>query len=619
MTTSAQPPADTAQVGRFKLSTRPPLRQLWGYAGGHRKTVVFATVMSIVNKACDVAPELLIGAAVDVVVNNEQSFIGRLFNVENRVDQLSILAVITAITWMAESLSQYIAHVSWRNLAQTIQHETRMDAYAHVQNLEVSYFEDHSAGGIMTVLNEDVNQLERFLDVGADQIIVTIANVIFVGVAFVVISPLLTGLAFLPIPIIIAGSLMFQRRLQPRYDEVRAAASRIGDTLTNNLGGIATIKAFSGERREVDRVGTDSQTYREVNGKAIALSSAFVPLIRMAILAGFIMTLVVGGRATLRGDLPVGLFSVLVFMTQRLLWPLTRLGEVLDLYQRSMASCRRIFGLLETKPTITPGTIDLPEPVQGEIKFDHVNFAYNDGPQVLTELTLHVPAGETHAIVGATGSGKSTLVKLLLRLYEPNSGSISFDGHALDQLTFTSLRGATGFVAQEVFLFHGTVAENIAYGRPGATREQIVRAAELAEADGFIRKLPGGYDSLVGERGQKLSGGQRQRITIARALLRDPAVLILDEATSAIDNETEAAIQRSLERVSVERTTVIIAHRLSTIRHAHRIHVMEAGQIVESGTHEELVAFNGLYAAMWRVQTGERTGGEQLILPESTL
>jgi ATP-binding cassette subfamily B protein len=271
-----------------------------------------------------------------------------------------------------------------------------------------------------------------------------------------------------------------------------------------------------------------------------------------------------------------------------------------------MASSRRIFGLLEVAPTIRPGTRDLPEPVRGAVRFEGVRFAYpTSTADVLHDLDLDVPAGETHAIVGSTGSGKSTVVKLLLRLYEQDGGRITVDGQPLEDLTFTSLRGAIGFVAQDVFLFHGTVRENLTYGRPDATDDEIVRAAALAEAHAFIQALPEGYDTLVGERGQKLSGGQRQRLTLARAILRDPEILVLDEATSAVDNETEAAIQRSLERVSAGRTTIVIAHRLSTVRHAHRIHVLEAGRVIEAGTHEELLEERGLYAALWRVQTGE--------------
>jgi ATP-binding cassette subfamily B protein len=589
----------------FPLSSRPPLRQLWGHARRHRGKVVLAAVFSVLNKICDVAPELLIGAAVDVVVNEDRSFVGRLFGIEDRFDQLTVLAVVTVVIWILESITDYIAELTWRNLAQAVEHDARMEAYAHVQELELAYFEDRSSGGLMAILNDDVNQLERFLDFGANEVILTATNVVLVGIVFFTISPTLALLAFLPIPIIVLGSLRYQRTLEKRYDAVRAAAGRIGDTLTNNLGGIATIKAFTAEAREVERVAVDSRGYAEANRDVIRWSSAFVPLIRMAILAGFTMTLVVGGRATLRGDLEVGLFSTLVYMTQRLLWPLTRLGETLDLYQRAMASCRRIFGLLEVKPSIRSGARDLPQPVRGAVRFEGVRFAYGDGAEVIKGLDLEIPAGETHAIVGSTGAGKSTIVKLLLRLYEPTAGRITLDGVPIQELTFASLRGAMGFVSQDVFLFQGTVRENLTYGRPDATDAELVRAATLAEADGFIGALPQGYDTIVGERGQKLSGGQRQRLTIARAIVRDPAVLVLDEATSAVDNETEAAIQRSLARVSAGRTSIVIAHRLSTVRHAHRIHVLEDGDVIEHGTHEELVEQRGLYAALWRVQTGE--------------
>ena len=586
-------------------SPTPPLRQLWRHARRHRGKVVFAAVFSVLNKVFDVAPEILIGAAVDVVANEKRSFVGRLFGVEDRFDQLTILAAVTVVVWILESVTDYIADVTWRNLAQDIEHDTRMEAYAHVQHLELAYFEDRSSGGLMAILNDDVNQLERFLDMGANELILTAANVALVGITFFVISPTLTLLAFLPIPVIIVGSLRYQRTLEKRYDAVRAAAGRIADTLTNNLGGIATIKAFTAEDREVARVTVDSRAYSAANADAIRYSSAFIPLIRMAILAGFTMTLVVGGRAALEGNLELGLYSVLVYMTQRLLWPLTRLGETFDLYQRAMASCRRIFGLLEVEPTIRPGGSDLPRPVSGAVRFEGVRFAYGDGAEVLKGLDLDIGAGETHAIVGATGAGKSTIVKLLLRLYEPTSGRITVDGVPTQELTFASLRGAIGFVSQDVFLFQGTVRENLTYGRPDATDDDVVRAAMLAEAHVFIASLPGGYDTIVGERGQKLSGGQRQRLTIARAILRDPAILVLDEATSAVDNETESAIQRSLTRVSADRTTIVIAHRLSTVRHAHRIHVLEAGEVIEAGTHDELVEAGGLYAALWRVQTGE--------------
>jgi ATP-binding cassette subfamily B protein len=424
---------------------------------------------------------------------------------------------------------------------------------------------------------------------------------------FVVASPLLALVAFLPMPIIVWGSFLYQRRLEPRYRAVREQVGRLSGTLANNLGGIATIKAFTAERREVERVAGESQAYRVANRDAIRLSSAFVPLIRMAILAGFTMTLLLGGRMVLDGNLEVGFFSVLVFMTQRLLWPLTNLGETFDLYQRAMASTRRILDLLAVEPTIVSGAAALPRPVAGAVRFEDVRFSYASGPQVLDGLDLDVPAGETHAVVGLTGAGKSTVVKLLLRLYEPTGGRVTVDGIDVRDLRFDELRGAIGLVSQDVFLFDGSVRDNIGYGDPDAPDERIEEAARLAEAHEFIAALPDGYDTLVGERGQKLSGGQRQRLSIARAIVRDPAILVLDEATSAVDNETEAAIQRSLETVSRDRTTLVIAHRLSTVRHADRIHVLEDGRVGEAGTHDELIAAGGLYAALWRVQTGEAT------------
>jgi ATP-binding cassette subfamily B protein len=287
------------------------------------------------------------------------------------------------------------------------------------------------------------------------------------------------------------------------------------------------------------------------------------------------------------------------------LWPLTDLGEVFDQYQRAMASTRRVLDLLEQQSDITDGPHALVEPVAGEVRFTDVNFAYPGAATVLDRLDLHVPAGELHAVVGATGAGKSTVIRLLLRLYDVTGGSIRLDGTDIRNVPVADLRSHFGLVSQDVFLFHGTVGENILYGDPSADDQAVRRAARLAEAADFIQALPQGYDTIVGERGQKLSGGQRQRLAIARAILRDPTVLLLDEATSAVDNETEAAIKRSLTHVALGRTTIVIAHRLSTIVGADRIHVMDAGKVVESGRHEDLVAAGGRYAALWSVQTGE--------------
>ena len=582
-----------------------PLRALWSRYGAYRSRFVGAVVASTINKVADIVPELLIGAAVDVVVRGDASFVGEALGVESRYAQLAWLAVINAVVWIVESLSEYVASVLWRGLAQGVEHDLRVEAYDHVQHLDLGWHESRPAGSTLATLNDDVNQLERFLDVGAPAILQTTLNVLLVGAVFAAASGQLLVLAFLPIPLIVVGSLVFQRRLAPLYDRVRVAVSDLSSTLSANIAGISTIKAFTAEDRERDRVAAVSQAYREANTVAIRSSAAFVPLVRLAILAGFTCTLLLGGWATLRGDLEVGLYSVLVFMTQRLLWPLTEVAEVLDLYQRGRASAARILGLLAIPVTVPAGATTLERPVAGRVELAGVRAGYGDGPDVLHDIDLVVPAGETHAIVGSTGSGKSSLLRLVLRFDDPRAGRVLFDGQDVRDLDWDSLRGSMGYVAQDVFMFAGSIADNIAYGRPGATRGEVRTAAEAAAATEFIDEMPLGLDTWVGERGVTLSGGQRQRLALARALLRDPAVLVLDEATSAVDNETEAAIQRSLRLATAQRTAIVVAHRLSTVRHAHRIWVLDAGRVVEAGTHDELIARDGAYAALWRVQTGE--------------
>lgn len=354
--------------------TDRPLRTLWRYAKRHRGRVWLATLCATLNKVADVVPELLIGAAVDVIVRGDDSLVADWLGIQGRFAQLGALAAINIVVWVAESGFEYAYKVLWRGLAQTIEHEARVDVYAHVQQLDAAYFEDTRSGGILSVLNDDVNQLERFLDVGAPTIIRLFWNVVLMGGVFAASSWLLALVAFAPIPVIVAGSVLYQRRLTPYYARVREQVGELSATLTANLGGITTIKAFTAEDREAERVAGVSDDYRRANREAIRYSSAFGPLIRMAVLSGFTATLLLGGWLTVQGRLEVGLFSVLVFMTQRLLWPLTDLGEVFDQYQRAMASVRRIFGLLAVRPVLVPGRGSLPSPVRGSIEFEDVSF-----------------------------------------------------------------------------------------------------------------------------------------------------------------------------------------------------------------------------------------------------
>jgi ATP-binding cassette subfamily B protein len=580
-----------------------PLRRLFGFARPYRPKAAAASLYSVLNKVFDVLPEVLIGVAVDVVVNQRESFIAGL-GLPDPVHQLLALTALTIVVWVLESLFEYLHAVRWRGLAQDVQHELRLAAYAHVQRFDPGTLERARTGRLMAVLNEDVHQIERFLNGGANDLIQVFVSTLLVGAVFFVLTANLAFLALLPVPLILLGAFWFQKRLLPRYAAAREAAADLSARLNNNLLGMATIQAYTAEAFEAEHLRQASDAYRARNAEAIRFAAAITPVIRIAILAGFVATLLYGGILTLRGELGVGAYSALVYLTQRLLWPLTRLAEMTDLYNRAMASVNRVMDLLETPVDRAPASAALRLPVRGALEVEDVHFAYGDAP-VLRGVSFAVPAGHTVALVGATGSGKSSLLKLLLRFDRPDRGRLALDGVDIGALDPAQLRRAIGYVAQEPFLTDATLAENIAYGETLPDMDRVEAAARAAEAHGFIAELPQGYHTEVGERGQRLSGGQRQRIALARALYRDPALLVLDEATSAVDNETEAAIQRSLARMAHQRSLLVVAHRLSTVRHADTIHVLQAGRIVESGSHDELLELDGAYAALWRLQTGE--------------
>ena len=589
------------------MAEQGPFRRLLGHMKGHRSTIRLASFCSITNKIWDLAPPLLIGLAVDVVVEREDSFLAGM-GISDPWNQLILLSVLTFAIWGLESLFEYFYGVLWRNLAQTVQHELRLETFGHVQKQGMGWFDERQKGDILAILNDDINQLERFLDKGANDLLQVSTTVVVVGAVFIAISWQVALFAILPIPIIVWGSFKYQRSLEPKYAKVRESAGRMNALLENDLSGMSTIQSFTAEEIETARVMKLSQEYREANRKAIRLSAAFTPLIRMAILCGFTATLLLGGWLTLEDELAIGAYSVLVFMTQRLLWPLTRLGETFDLYQRAMASSTRVLDVLNSELELKDGSykpeIDLIK--QSDFVFSDVSFAYRDRDLTFENLNLTINAGKTTGIVGSTGAGKTTLTRLMLRFAQNQGGEISWAGVPVQDWSIQHLRSSIALVEQHIILFPTSILENIRYGNSNATDKQVMEAGNIAEISEFVESLPDGWNTMVGEGGYRLSGGQRQRLAIARAVLKDAPMLILDEATSAVDNETEAALQRSIELVSKDRTTVIIAHRLSTIRNADSIIVMDNGSVAEIGTHEDLVALRGIYANLWKVQTGER-------------
>ena len=581
-------------------------KSLLKYTNPWRLRMILASFYSVLNKIFDLAPEILIGITVDLIVERKDSFVASL-GFESITSQIIFLGISTFFIWSLESLFQYLYSINWRNISQNVEHYIRLDAYDHVQKLDLSWYENENIGNITAILNDDVNQLERFLDSGINSIIQIIISTIVVGAVFFYISPLIACIAIMPIPIILIIAFFFQKNLNPRYQAVRNAAGNISTTVFNNLLGIQTIKSFIQEKTEKERLKKISQDYQNKNKHAIKLSSAFVPIVRMGVLSGFLGTMILGAFMALNGEIGVGSFSVLVFLTQRFLWPFTRLGEIVDQFERAMASTYRILNLINTPIKIK--NISKPEKIDdymSPIIFDNIGFSYDDEQIIFNNLNLNVNPGELIGIVGSTGAGKTTIAKLLLRFYDPKFGSIKIGNTDIKNISTSDLRKNIGFVSQEIFLIDGTIKENILYSHMGYDEKALKDAATKSQAHEFISKLPNGYDTLVGERGQKLSVGQKQRLAIARAIYKNPPILIFDEATSAVDNHTERLIQEAISEISKGRTTIVIAHRLSTIRHADRIIVIDNSKIIEDDKHDNLVQIdNGFYANLWKIQTGE--------------
>lgn len=563
--------------------------------------IVGATVCSVLNQVFDLLPEILLGIAVDIVVNKHDSFIAS-WGFTTLFSQLLFLGALCMITWTFESIFQYLYIILWRNIGQYMQHTLRIETYSHLQKLEMDFFEEKHTGELIAILNDDINQLERFLDNGVNAIIQIITSTLMTFIVFIYTSPFLTLCTLMPTPFICALGWLFQNRLSFLHTAVRKKAAFLNSKLAHNITGIATIKSYTTESFEIKKIAEYSKNYMRANTQLIGTFAAFRPLIRMCIVLGFVGTVVGGGWLASNNLLNVGAYSTLVFLTQRLLWPFTELADIANDYKRAMACAKRVFTLLHTQITEATGLLDLPTEIKGSIVFDNVSFAYPDKTCVFKNISFTIPHHKTVAFVGPTGSGKSSLVKLLLRFYNPQSGSIYIDNYNLQDLSVHAVRAQISLVNQEPFLFAGTIYDNITYGSPHALQSEVHHAAVAAQAHNFITQLPHGYQTIVGERGQKLSGGQKQRISIARAILKNSPLFIFDEATSAVDNETEAAIQQSLAKIAKNHTTIIIAHRLSTVRYADLIYVLEKGTIVEQGTHGTLLAQQGTYAQLWQIQ-----------------
>jgi len=558
-------------------------------------------------------PEILLGIAINTIVEKEESWLARLGLTGLKV-QLILLGLMTFMVYTLGSLFEYLYSVKWWRLAQHLQHNFRMAAFRHVQQSTMASFSKQKTGNLLSILNDDINQLEHFFEEGIDSIIDFVCSVLLTSVTFFLLAPRIALLVILPIPLIIYGNFFFQGKLGPLYLTVRQEAGVLGARLANSLLGMFTVKSLVAERLEAAKVEQASQAYKSANFNAIRWHALVSPILRFAVLWGFMVTLIYGGYLVIEGQLDVGAYSTLIFLTQRLLLPFVNMAEIMINFRRVMASAARLLPLLQLPLEVSSTTSFR---LQGKITFSLVSFGYEQHNLILNQLSFTILPGQTVAFVGATGAGKSTLIKLLLGFYLPTVGKISFDAQELSSLSLPALRRQIGFVSQEPFLFEGTIAENISYGFPAATQQQIIQAAKNAAAHEFIIRLPKGYDTWIEERGQVLSVGQKQRLTIARALIRNPSILILDEATSAVDNATELAIQQSLAQISQGRTTLLIAHRLSTVKQADQIFVLKQGEIVECGTHLNLLQQDGFYANLWKLQTGETLTHAELLAEES--
>lgn len=582
--------------------------QIFAQFRAYKSRFAVAITASTLNKVLDLMPPILVAWVIDTISRQPPLWIQQLFPQSKPFEIAIFLASLAVFIFGFESVFQWAYKRQFMNLAQDIQHDLRMRTYNRIQSRELAFFENHRLGETLAILNDDVNQLERFLNEGFNEIIQLIVLFCFAGSVMFVTSWELALFALSPIPFILIGSLWYQSLISPKFKQVREKVGELNSRLENNISGMTVIKSFSAEPYETQRVMKCSNNYKKANSSVIQLNALYVPLIRMIIAVGFAGVLLIGGYWILTGSdkLSIGELVLFSMMIQRVLWPLTRMGTIIDDFERASASANRLDQLFQTESSIQDPPAKLQfESIQGKLSLNNVSFHYANNIPILSECDMHISPKETVGIAGITGSGKTTLIKLILRLYDPNSGNVTIDDIPISMITLRSLRQQIALVSQDVYLFHGTIFENIAYGQPNSDAEQVERAAKQAELHSFVNQLPDGYQTIVGERGIKLSGGQRQRLSIARAILKNAPIMIFDEATSSVDTETERAIQKNIHKLTAGKTALIIAHRLSTIRHADRILVLGNGQILEQGSHEDLQKKKGIYHDLWTIQIGD--------------
>jgi len=585
-------------------------KQLWRifpYIKPYWKRFALGITSNMGARICDLLPFVAMGLLTDAILSGEI----------NQLKEFAFYGLLILGSFTGLAIFQGVSNYSWETLAQYLQHDIRIAAFESLIKMEIRYFEDRQTGDIMSVISADVNQLENFLSDASTSMIRIVITFTTAFAILVWMSWKLALILFVPIIFIMPLIYFFSTRVQKKYRESRQSFGDINAVLSNNISGMGVVQAYNAETYETERVGRESSSYKNHAIGATVQRTKFLPGIYVIAGLAFGLLATAGGYLMLQGQdsggISPGQFVTFLLMSTRMSMPLFILGMLVNQIQKSEASARRVFAMVDLEPSIVDkeNADALLKPADS-ISFNDVHFGYPNGNKVLNGVSFDLKRNQSVGIVGPTGAGKSTIVKLLLRYYETDNGIISMNDKDINDLKLGSIREQIGYVSQDVYLFHGTIRENIAYADQSAGNEAIENAASLAGANDFIESFPKGYDTIVGDRGVKLSGGQRQRISLARAILRQPPLLILDEATSAVDTRTEEIIQRNLNQFKDGRMTVAVAHRLSTIRDADQIIVLVDGVVVERGAHDDLISQQGVYADLWAVQTGEldNTTGE---------